>query len=161
MCGIRGGTELPTQDGTDQKLSAPRDLPGPGGAGRGNMGGPLHGTWRCPAFKSLLLTLPLIFLKESIFSLETGFRNFFFPTWEIYDLQHSFPLHSPTRKSFTFSKAHKRFKMNPFSICQLGVFSSHFLSMDSQMVRLPIFPKLTENLQGTGLRATSGVLARG
>ena len=51
--------------------------------------------------------------------------------------------------------------MNPFSICQLGVFSSHFLSMDSQMVRLPIFPKLMENLQGTGLRATSGVLARG
>lgn len=78
VCGIRGGTELPTQDGTDQKLSAPRDLPGPGGAGRGNMGGPLHGTWRCPAFKSLLLTLPLIFLKESIFPWKLVSAIFFF-----------------------------------------------------------------------------------
>ena len=36
-------------------------------AGWGNTGRPLHGTWRCPAFKSLLLTLPLTFLKESIY----------------------------------------------------------------------------------------------
>ena len=78
VCGSRGRTELPTRDGMDQKLSAPRGSPEPGGGWMRGRGWTSAWHLEMPCLQVSSFDIAIKFFKRKHFSLETGFHNFFF-----------------------------------------------------------------------------------